>query len=144
MGNVLRRDDGFGYAVAGRLGELPEGVEMLETGIGGITLLQELLAGCDGLVIVDAVERGATPGTLVLLEPEVGEPSDVPDMHLADPGQVLAMAARMGCLPERVILVGCEPVDARGLGEELSPQVARAVQPAVERVHETVRAWLAE
>ena len=143
VGNVLRRDDGFGYAVAARLGELPDGVEVLETGIGGIPLLQELLVGCDGLVIVDAVERGDAPGTLSLIEPEIGEPASVPDMHLADPDQVLAMAARMGCLPERVLLIGCEPVDAHGIGDALSPEVARAVDPAVRRVHDTVRGWLA-
>lgn len=143
VGNVLRRDDGFGYAVASRLGELPPGVEVLETGIGGIPLLQELLAGCDGLLIVDAVERGAEPGTLFVIEPRVGEPSSVPDMHLADPDQVLAMASRMGCLPARVLLVGCQPADARGVGQELSPAVTRAVEPAVARVHATVREWLA-
>ena len=141
MGNVLRRDDGFGYAVAARLDGLPAGVEVLETGIGGIPLLQELMRGCDGLILVDAVERGAAPGTLFEIEPEIGEPSAVPDMHLANPDQVLAMAARMDCLPARVVLVGCEPQDAHGLGEGLSPVVARAVDPAVDRIRSTAARW---
>ena len=141
VGNVLRRDDGFGYAVAARLTDLPEGVEVHETGIGGIALLQELMRGCDGLVVVDAVRRGAVPGTVFEIEPEVGEPSGVPDMHLANPDQVLAMAHRMACLPPRVLLVGCEPQDADGLGEGLTPPVARAVGVAVERVTATVVRW---
>ena len=141
MGNVLRRDDGFGYAVAAALTGLPDGVELLETGIGGIALLQELLQGCDGLIIVDAVERDQPPGTVYLIEPDVGEPSPVPDMHLANPDQVLAMAKRMECLPERVLLVGCQPVDAEGVGQTLSPEVARAVGPAAERVRQTLRDW---
>lgn len=142
MGNVLRRDDGFGYAVAARLGDLPHGVELLETGIGGIALLQELLRGCDGLVLVDAVDRAAPPGTLFVIEPEIGEPSGVPDMHLANPDQVLAMAKRMECLPGRVLLVGCQPADADGVGQELSPPVARAVGVAAERIRETLRGWV--
>jgi hydrogenase maturation protease len=141
VGNVLRRDDGFGYAVAERLSGLPEGTEVLETGIGGIALLQELLRGCDGLIIVDAVDRGADPGTVLLIEPEIGPPSSVPDMHLANPDQVLAMAARMECLPSRVLLVGCQPQDADGLGEGLTPAVARAVGPAADRIREVVDAW---
>lgn len=140
MGNVLRRDDGFGYAVAARLGRLAEGVELLETGIGGIPLLQELMRGCDGLVLVDAVDRGAPPGTLFLIEPEVGEPSAVPDMHLANPDQVLAMAKAMGCLPPRVLLVGCQLGDD-GLGERLTPAVEQAVEAAAGRVRETLLAW---
>ena len=55
VGNVLRGDDGFGPAVAARLdGKLPAGARLIETGIGGIALVQELLAGYEGLVIVDA------------------------------------------------------------------------------------------
>ena len=98
VGNVLRCDDGFGYAVAAQLGEMPDGVEVLETGIGGIPLLQELISGCDGLVIVDAGERGADHGTLFMVEPDIGEPATVPDMHVANPHQVLAIASRVGCL----------------------------------------------
>ena len=140
---MLRLDDGFGYVVAERLSGLPDGVEVLETGIGGIALLQELMRGCDGLIIVDAVDRDGEPGTVYVIEPEIGEPSGVPDMHLANPDQVLALAKGMDCLPRRVLLVGCQPADAEGIGEELSPAVARAVAVAVERVEETVRAWCA-
>ncbi len=141
VGNVLRRDDGFGYAVAERLDELPDGVEVVETGIGGIALLQELMRGCDGLIIVDAVERDAAPGTLFVIEPEVGAPSGVPDMHLANPDQVLALAKGMDCLPPQVRLIGCQPQDVEGLGEGLSPAVDRAVGPAVQHIHDTLRAW---
>ncbi|MDP9385368.1 MAG: hydrogenase maturation protease [Actinomycetota bacterium] len=141
VGNVLRRDDGFGYAVAERLTGLPDGTEVLETGIGGIALLQELMRGCDGLIVVDAVARDAAPGTLFEIEPEIGEPSAVPDMHLANPDQVLAMARRMDCLPERVLLVGCQPLDADGLGQGLTPPVARAVDVAAERIRATVMRW---
>lgn len=144
VGNVLRADDGFGYAVAERLTQLPAGVEVLETGIGGIALLQELMLGCDGLILVDAVARDAAPGTVFEIEPEVGEPSGVPDMHLANPDQVLAMARAMDCLPALVLLVGCQPLDPDGLGQGLSPPVARAVGVAVERIGAIVARWTAD
>ena len=141
VGNLLRGDDGFGPAVAARLGSLPAGADVVETGIGGIALHQELMAGCDGLIVVDAVDRGATPGTLFLIEPDVGEPSDVPDMHLANPDQVLALADKLGCLPARVLLVGCQPGDVDGVGEGLPPPVQRAVGAAAGRIHQVLRDW---
>ena len=142
VGNVLRGDDGFGPAVTELLGHLPEGVDVIETGIGGIALLQELMAGCDGLVLIDAVDRGAAPGTLFLITPEVGEAVHVPDVHLANPDRVLSMAKTMGFLPERVMIVGCQPFDVDELGAGLSPAVQRALPIAVAKIEETVRAWL--
>jgi hydrogenase maturation protease len=142
VGNVLRGDDGFGPAVTELLGHLPAGVDVVETGIGGIALLQELMAGCDGLVLIDAVDRGAAPGTVFLLEPEVPEAVHVPDVHLANPDRVLTMAKTIGVLPERVRIVGCQPKEVDELGEGLSPVVQAALPIAVARVEETVNAWL--
>lgn len=143
VGNVLRRDDGFGPALAQRLRGLPPQAEVLETGIGGVALLQELLAGCDGLVIVDAVDRGAEPGTVFVITPEVEAATEhVADVHLANPERVLMMAKAMGALPERVAIVGCQPADVDGLDSTLSPQVEHALDLAARKIEETVGAWL--
>lgn len=141
VGNVLRGDDGFGRAVAERL-VLPGGAQVVETGIGGIALLQELLAGCDGLVLVDAVDRGAAPGTVFDITPEVGDAEHVADVHLANPERVLTMAKSMGALPGRVAIVGCQPAEVDELGEGLSPEVERAVGVAAQRVEQLVGTWL--
>jgi hydrogenase maturation protease len=141
VGNVLRGDDGFGPAVVSRLGDLPEGVEVVETGIGGVALLQELLAGCDGLVLVDAVDEGRPPGTVAVIEPEVEEAEHVADVHLVNPQRVLAMAKAMGALPRQVRIVGCQ-AGLDELGAPLSPPVQAAVDAAAAKVRETVRAWL--
>ena len=142
VGNVLRGDDGFGPAVVERLGQLPAGVEVVETGIGGIALLQELMAGCDGLVLVDALDHGEAPGTVFMLEPVVEDGKHVADVHLANPERVLAMAKSMGVLPERVRIVGCQAAETDELGEGLSPEVERAVELAAARVREAVSDWV--
>ena len=144
VGNVLRGDDGFGPAVIERLGELPPGAEAIETGIGGVALLQELLAGCNGFVLVDAVDRGAAPGTLFELLPEVGDAVHVADVHLANPDRVLSMAKTMGALPARVRIVGCQPGEVDELVQRLSPPVAASVEAAVATVQRIVGAWLRE
>jgi hydrogenase maturation protease len=142
VGNVLRGDDGFGCEVAARLRDLPAGVEVVESGIGGMAIVQELMAGCDGLIVVDAIDRGAEPGTLFLIEPEVAGPAAVADIHLANPDAVLALAKGLGCLPRRVLLVGCQQGEVDELEQALSPAVAAAVEPAAERVRATVEGWL--
>jgi hydrogenase maturation protease len=142
VGNVLRRDDGFGPAVVARLVDLPAEVDVVETGIGGIALLQELMTGYDGLVLVDAVDHGVSPGTVVVTEPAVGEAAHVPDVHLANPERVLTMAKALGVLPQRVRIVGCQPADVDELDDRLSPQVERAVTVAAARVREIVGAWV--
>jgi hydrogenase maturation protease len=142
VGNVLRGDDGFGPRVTELLNHLPESVDVVETGIGGIALLQELMAGCDGLVLIDACDRGAPPGTVFLLAPEVFDAVHVPDVHLADPDRVLSMAKTMGVLPERLVIVGCQPNDMDELGAGLSPEVERALPLAVKKIEETLDVWL--
>jgi hydrogenase maturation protease len=144
VGNVLRGDDGFGPAVVARLGRLPPEVDVVETGIGGVALLQELLEGCDGLVLVDAVDRGAEPGTLFELAPDVAGAVHVADVHLANPDRVLSMAKTMGALPSRVRIVGCQPAEVDELGGAMSDVVAAAVERAVAVVRRIVDAWLQE
>jgi hydrogenase maturation protease len=144
VGNVLRGDDGFGPAVVARLDDLPAGVETVETGIGGVALLQELLSGCDGFVLVDAVDRGAAPGTVFELRPEVGDAVHVADVHLANPDRVLSMAKTMGVLPARVRIVGCQPLEVDELGQGLSAVVEAAIEPAMATVRRIVDAWLEE
>lgn len=145
FGNVLRGDDGVGVAVARRLldGVVPDGVTVLDVGIGGIHLVQELLRPADGLVVVDAVDRGRPPGTVLVIRPDVADVTELPissrrdalaDMHLANPDRALRLARGMGILPAATWLVGCQPADVDGLAERLSPPVAAAVEVAAAEV----------
>lgn len=155
MGNVLRGDDGFGVAVAGALEERDWGaegpeVEVVEVGIGGLHLVQRLQDGYDALVIVDAVDRGAEPGRIFVLEPSVPEADDlsakelrsvVAETHHTVPARVLTMARALGVLPRDVLILGCQTGDGGALGMELSTAVADAVPRAVERLETLVEAY---
>ena len=154
VGNVLRGDDGFGQAVERRLaaeGSLPPGVDLIETGIGGMSIVQQLMHGYQTLIVVDAVDRGAAPGTLFVLEPEVPEPGDVPldewrerfsNLHLAEPSRVFLLARALGVLPQRVLVVGCQPLQCDDFSQTLSSPVAAAVEAAARRVRE-LASWRA-
>lgn len=140
FGNLLWGDDGFGVRVLQKLvaAPLPEGVHLLEAGIGGVSVLQELMRGYDALILVDAIDRGLPPGTVKVLALEVPQatlpPDERLDMHLADPQRVVVMAKALGVLPPQVFLVGCQPAQCEWGQWEMSPQVAAAVEVAVQKI----------
>ena len=151
FGNVLRGDDGFGVMVARALiarGDEPTELKVIEVGISGITLVQELLDGYDGLILVDSVQRGGEPGTLYVFEPEVEDPESfqrlelyecMADIHQTDPSRALLLAKALGVLPRKVLIIGCEPQCCDDLGAELSEPVQRAALKVLEGFDEQVR-----
>ncbi len=144
MGNDLRQDDGFGIAVVRRFFEdgVPEGVEVYESGIAGIGLIQELMDGYEALVIVDATDRDEEPGTVCLLEVEVPDPEELTeedrqeflaDTHLTVPSKALTLARALKVLPPRAYILGCQPQEY-GLGMGLSEPVEAGVAEAIGRL----------
>lgn len=153
IGNVFLSDDGFGVEtlrlLTGR--QLPPGVELMDTGIRGVHLAYRLLDGYRGLVLLDTVDRGTPPGTLHVLDIDPAVPAArgtpraaVPlDGHGMDPAAVLRLVHELragagGTLPERIMLVGCQPLTLEeGIG--LSEPVAAAVGPAAELILDLIR-----
>ncbi len=141
IGNVFLADDGFGVEVARRLAqrELAAGVKVADFGIRGMDLAYELQEDYDAAILVDAVPRGQTPGTLYVIEPDLVGTDSVLDAHSMDPVRVLGLARTLGSLPPRVLVLGCEPATGKTLEDEelvmgLSPPVAAAMDKAVEMV----------
>jgi hydrogenase maturation protease len=140
IGNIFQTDDAFGCEVAGRLTHhpLPHDVRVEDFGIRGVHLAYELLEGYDTLIVVDAVPMGEPPGTLVVMEPELGARPHGPnsedaalDAHTMSPDVVLATLARLGGSLQRILIVGCQPAEL-GEGMGLSPAVAAALGAAVD------------
>lgn len=146
VGNVLKGDDGFGVEVLAALqnrGGLPTSVTLLETGIGGIHLVQELGEGYGALILLDAMDRGGTPGELFLVEPilpDLDAMSDrerrdfFADVHYATPVRALTLARAVGALPPIVRIIGCQPLDAETFGQGMSAPVRDAIPHALARV----------
>jgi hydrogenase maturation protease len=138
IGNVFLGDDGFGVAVAHRLAErpLPPGVLVADYGIRGLDLAYALQDEWDAAILVDTVAPRGEPGTLHVIEPELDAAAAPLDLHGMHPGRVLALARRIGRLPPRTLVVGCEP-ETVASGEphdvlvELSAPVEAAVGAAV-------------
>jgi hydrogenase maturation protease len=156
LGNIFLGDDAFGVAVAQRLAArtLPAGVRVIDFGIRGIDLTFALMDGYDAIILVDAVSRGQPPGTLYVIEPEIGEGepaagASVPlvDMHDLDPAKVLRLAQSLGAKVHRVLLVGCEPQathEAIGGGEALPIALSAPVSAAVEQAIQLVESLVSQ
>lgn len=151
MGNVLHEDDGFGVRVTEALehrdrgdgaGSLPPEVEVVEVGIGGLHLVQELMDGYEALIIVDAVKRDRAPGTVSVLRPRLPDDTEysdeerreiLRDTHHTVPAKVLLVARAMEVLPPETYIVGCEPERAE-LGIGMSEVALGAVEEACDRI----------
>jgi hydrogenase maturation protease len=155
VGNIFLGDDGFGVEVAGRLAgaDLPDWVRVADYGTSGMHLAYDLAEGFETTVLVDASPRGEPPGTVYVMELDVGRDQTagqtagqtadrgIPllDAHGMQPDVVFGMLDLLDADAGRVLLVGCEPASTEpGMG--LSAPVAAAVDEAVRVVHDLVRA----
>ena len=146
VGNAWLRDDGFGGEVARRLSEreLPEGVEVMDAGTGGLDLAYEVMRGFDALVILDVSQQGGAPGTLYVMEadeesvPGAIEDGDVINPHAMDPQTVLRFVKSVGAWPGRVVVIACEPATSRKWAGAFPTRSGTPVERAVDLVFETI------
>jgi len=146
IGNAWMMDDGFGGAVAERLGEreLPAEAAVFDFGTGGLDLAYEVMRGYDGLILVDVSRQGGEPGTLYVMEAdeadvEAGiEDGQVINPHAMDPQTVLRFVKSVGAWPGKVVVIACEPAGVEEMGLGLSSEVEAAVDRAVDLVLSTI------
>jgi len=150
IGNVFLGDDGFGVELAGRLArqKVPAGVDVVDFGVRGMDLAYAL-ADYDVAVLLDALPRGQAPGTLYVLEAELEDAEPSLDAHGMDPVTVLRLARTLGSMPDRVLVVGCEPANQLSVEEddllmELSEPMRAALNEAVRLVEDLLEDVTAE
>ncbi len=144
LGNPLMGDDGIGLAALERLQqewEVPPDVELADGGTWGMRLLP-VIEDAERLILVDAINFGVAPGTLVVLERE-----DLPKFmdiklspHEIAVREVLALAEVRGRLPEHTVAIGLQP-DTIEMRTALSPAVAAEMDGLVEAVVARLEQW---
>ena len=144
IGNLIMTDDGVGVQVVHRLQErytFPPTVRLLDGGTLGLDLLP-YLEGVRRLLVVDAVETGGPPGTLIRL---TGDEINIAFRTKLSPHQMglqdlLLVAELQGFAPEELLLLGVQPEEI-GMGTELTPTVAERVEPLVDAVLHELERW---
>lgn len=129
IGNILLQDEGVGVRVIEYLQKqfVPPGVELVDGGTAGFDLL-DIVADRQAIILIDAIDAGHKPGTIVRFAPEDILPADSPQLsaHNIDFAQALKMAALLKCAPRKVIIFGIQPASIEP-GLELSDTVAPLV-----------------
>lgn len=143
LGNPLMGDDGIGLAALEQLNgsrQLPGGVELVDGGTWGMNLLP-LIESAETVILLDAIRLGRPAGTVIELEGDA-----VPrrlahklSPHQIDLGEVLAVAALRGTLPQRLYAIGLEPAVVE-MRTSLSPAVEAALPLMLARVVDRLEA----
>jgi hydrogenase maturation protease len=144
IGNLLLRDEGVGVHAARALRKryvFPEGVEIIDGGTMGLDLLP-FVEGRDSLLIIDAVDFGAGPGAIKVIEGEdiktfLDMKFSVHQIGLPD---MLFAASLAGMAPPRICLVGIQPhiIDT---GLELSDALKERFGVLMDAVVEKLTSW---
>jgi hydrogenase maturation protease len=144
IGNLVMTDDGVGVRVVQRLQNdyrFPPEVTVLDGGTLGLDLLPRL-EGVDRLLVVDAVETGEAPGTIVRLSG-----ADIPIVlktklspHQMGLQDLLLVAELIDCLPREMVLLGIQPEQIT-MGMELSPALVAQFDILVGRVLLELERW---
>ena len=113
---------------------VPAAVEILDGGTAGMGLI-DLIAGRKHLIIVDAVNAGGAPGSIVRLAgadivPFLRQRLSPHQLGLLD---VLAYLQLMETAPESVTIIGITP-DDMSLSLDLSPSLQAALAGIADRI----------
>lgn len=146
LGNLIRCDDGAGiHAIQRLLGDprFPAGVEVMDGGTLGLQLLPAI-EDATHILVLDAVNTGAAPGTIVRyamseLEPLPGSPS-VHQIGFADMLEGLRWMNKF--FNKAIVLLGVQP-EQTGWGENLSPTVEAALPALIQATLQELQEWQA-
>jgi hydrogenase maturation protease len=143
IGNMLLTDEALGIKAIEQFAaryRVPDHVLVIDGGTSAMDLL-DVVAGCDLLVVVDAILAGCVPGTTVRL---AGDQVPVFFRTKLSPHQVglsdlLASLEFADELPVTTVILGIEPADMH-LGLELTPAVQASVPALVGMIAAELRA----
>jgi hydrogenase maturation protease len=146
IGNILWADEGFGVRAVEafhRAYKVGENVTVLDGGTQGLYLVQ-FVREADYLLVFDAIDYGLVPGTLKLVcDEEVPKFTGAKKMSLHQTGfqEVLSAADLMGGYPEKLALIGCQPVDLEDWGGPMTEPVRAVIPQALDMAVEFLRSW---
>ena len=143
VGNAHRGDDAVGLVIARCLREATrDAVIIHEITDDGLTLI-DLWKNALGVIVVDAMQAGAAPGTIYRIDAST---QPIPATYHCSSTHAFGVAATIELgralqqLPAQVIVYGVEGKDFTP-GAALSPEVEHVVNKVVEQLWEEVDRW---
>jgi hydrogenase maturation protease len=144
LGNLMRTDDAAGVLAARALdgsGRLPKGIDVIEGGTLGLDLLG-IVHGVSHLLVLDAVDFGAAPGTLARFEgAAISQLPTSKSVHLLGLSDLLNVLQLMEAPAMEVVLFGVQP-ESTEWGTELTPPVMRSQPELIEVAIRQIMVWV--
>ena len=144
LGNLLYGDEGFGIHAMQMLHDhlgSTDGLEFVDGGVLGLNLLP-LVESCCHLLLLDAIDAGKPPGTVIELEKDkIPLLSGVKlSEHQLGFQEVLALASLRENLQDHLHLVGVQP-SSLSTGVGLSPEVTAGLSEVIQKAGEVLQIW---
>ncbi|MGD1092942.1 MAG: HyaD/HybD family hydrogenase maturation endopeptidase [Bryobacteraceae bacterium] len=143
LGNLVHSDDGVGVHAIHQLqtdARVPAGVVLLDGGTQGLSLIPHI-SGFPRLLVIDAVDVGEAPGTVVRFEGKAldGLPGKA-TVHQLGFADLMITMKLLGDAPEEVVVLGVQPVSTEW-SAELTPRVRDAMPPLLDLVIAQLQSW---
>jgi len=143
LGNLLLRDDGVGNRAAQILENKISSSEVTvtETNTVGLGFL-DYLPGHERVIIIDAIQtREGKVGQIHQLSlQDIATPGYSSQTHTISLTTALELGAKLGlALPREVIIFAIEVADVTTFGEELTPEVEKAIPKVIKLVLRELR-----
>ena len=136
IGNILMADDGVGIRVIERLRSvpLPACVEVVDGGTSGADLV-DILAERRKAIVIDAIDVGAEPGTIMRFAGDswTEHASQAVSLHEVGLGQAIAMVKLIGVAPQELVVFGIQ-IQSIEPSLDLSRPVEEAIGSVVQQV----------
>ncbi len=139
LGNPILRDDSVGLRVVRRVQQAvgnADDLDVEEDYHGGLRLMERLV-GYDRAVIIDAIQSGAPPGSLIRLGVDDRPTQRSASTHDVNLPTALALGRQAGAhlpLAAQISIIAVEAEDVLSFGETLTPEVERAIPLATQAV----------
>jgi hydrogenase maturation protease len=148
LGNLIRTDDGIGIHAMRALAESPrlpanpsKPIVFIDGGTRGLQLVNDA-AGASHVLVLDAIDTAAPPGTLVTLGADelasLPAGSTVHELGIGD--WITALAVLTGRVPELRFL-GLQPLDT-GWGTSLTPALQQGLDGLVNAALDQLEEWV--
>jgi hydrogenase maturation protease len=144
LGNLVHADDGLGVHAIHLLQKdprVPPEVTLLDGGTQGLSLIPHI-SGFKRVLVIDAIDVGEAPGTLLRLE---GKSLDnLPGkatVHALGFADLMIALKLLGDSPDEVVLIGVQPHSVSDWSPELTPPVAAALKKIPDLVLSQIEAW---
>jgi len=143
LGNLVHSDDGLGVHAIQSLSEdprVPSDVVLMDGGTQGLSLLPHISA-FQRLLVIDALDVGEEPGTLVRVEGKALQhlpgKASVHQLGFAD---LMVALELLGESPEEIVLLGVQPLSIEW-GTEVTAPVREALSRLPDLVVEQLLVW---